>query len=486
MAEDLGVKVKKEENFSEWYDEVVSKSDLVDTRYGVQGFLIHKPWGIKTIKFIHSLFEEELEKQGHEPVLFPVVIPERNFEKEKEHVEGFSPEVFWITQGGENELEEKLALRPTSETAFYPSYSLWIRSWRDLPLKRYQSVPAYRYESKTKPFLRGREFLWIEAHDAFSSRKEAMEQIRKDKKTSKKVIEEELGIPVMQFRRPEWDKFAGAKDTYATDSFMPSGKFNQLPSTHDLGQNFARAFDIKFKDKDGKEDYAWQTCYGPGIWRIMASVIGIHGDDKGLVLPPSIVPYQTVMVPIYNEKNREEVMDKVRRIYEEIKNCARIYMDDRDHYTPGFKFNDWELKGVPVRIEIGMKELEKGKLTLVRRDNNEKITIDKKEFGKRIGEILDDISENMRKISKEFMKNKIKDGKTLEELKKIIHDEKSIARVNLCSRDRDGENCADVIQKETYGGKVRGDLIDKKEKPEGNCPVCGKKTTVVVYVGKDY
>ena len=259
MAE-LGITVKKEENFSEWFTQVITKADLVDQRYNVQGFIVHKPWAMRMIKAIYRIFEEELEKTGHEPVLFPLVIPEENFEKEKEHVKGFKPEVFWVTEAGDEKLERRLALRPTSETAFYQMYALWVTSWRDLPLKLYQSVTVYRYERHTRPFIRGREFLWIEAHDVFATHEEALKQIREDMENTRKVVWERLGIPFLFLRRPPWDKFAGAEDTYAADTIMPDGRVLQISSTHDLGQRFAKALGIVFTDKDGTKKHAWQTC----------------------------------------------------------------------------------------------------------------------------------------------------------------------------------------------------------------------------------
>ena len=300
------------------------------------------------------MFENKLEKTGHEQVLFPTVIPEKNFVKEAEHVEEFAPEVFWITQAGDKKLEERLALRPTSETAMYQMYSLWIRSYKDLPVKYYQSVTIFRNEMTTRPFLRGREFLWIESHDVFATEKEMMDQIKDDIRITKEVIENHLGIPVLFFKRPQWDKFGGAVDTYAGDILMPDGKVNQISSTHNLSQNFSKPFDVTFIDDKGQKQYAWQTCFGPGIWRMIAALISVHGDDKGLVLPFEIAPVQVVIIPIKNS-----VLKKCKTIKNLLeKNCIRTELDTRDE-TPGWKFNDWEMKGVPIRIEIGPKDLKK-------------------------------------------------------------------------------------------------------------------------------
>jgi len=315
------------ENFSEWYSEILKKADLVDIRYNVKGFVVYRPWAMYMIKRIYSWFEQELEKHGHKPCLFPLVIPPKNFEKEKEHVEGFEPEVFWITEAGKKKIE-RLALRPTSETAFYQMYSLWIRSYTNLPLKLYQSCAVYRYETKaTRPLIRTREILWAEAHDAFASEEEALAQVKEDMKTTRSVLWEKLGIPFMFFRRPAWDKFKGAIDTFASDTLLPDGKILQLPSTHYLGQNFAKAFDIKFKDEDGKEKYVYQTCYGPATSRILAAFISIHGDDRGLVLTPELAPIQIVIVPILIKGKEEKVMKKCKELKEKLEKKYRVELD---------------------------------------------------------------------------------------------------------------------------------------------------------------
>src|SRR3989344_1238951 len=266
--------VDKEKNFSEWYTEVLKAAELVDIRYNIKGFSVHRPNMAITEKVMYQDMETDLEKTGHKPTRFPSVIPEENFNLEKEHVEGFVPGVFWVTHGGKTLLEEKFALAPTSETAMYKMYAQWIRSWRDLPLKIYQSRQVWRYETKaTRPLIRDREFHWIEAHDVFASREEAEEQVNEDMRTTERVLGEKWGLAFHFFKRPEWDKFAGAVNTFAADTLMPDGSVLQLPSTHLLGQNFAKPFNVKFLDKKEKEQYAWQTCYGPAISRIFSALI---------------------------------------------------------------------------------------------------------------------------------------------------------------------------------------------------------------------
>ncbi len=483
MAEKLlGVTVGKEENFSEWYTQILAKADLVDQRYNVQGFIVHKPWAMRIIRQIYRMFEEELERTGHEPVLFPLVIPEENFEREKEHVEGFKPEVFWVTEAGDNRLERRLALRPTSETAFYQMYSLWIQSWRDLPLKLYQSVSVYRYESSTRPFIRGREFLWIETHNAFATHEEALRQVREDMEIFRRVVWERLGIPFIFLRRPPWDKFAGAEDTYAADTLLPDGRVLQISSTHDLGQRFARAFDITFVDERGERRYVWQTCYGPGIWRIVAALISIHGDDKGLVLPFEVAPIQVVIIPIYyEEEDRGRVMEKCSWLEGLLRGEGiRCRVDTRER-TPGWKFNDWELRGVPIRAEIGLKEVEEGYVTLFRRDLRRRERVEDGAVLRRIRELADEILETLRKRAEEWMRSRIVEARERVDVLEAIR-RGCIVRMPFCGR----EECAEDMREATGGAKVRGTRIDEDSRPTGPCAWCGAEAKEVVYVAKAY
>ncbi len=478
----IGITVKKKENFSEWFTQVVTKAGLADQRYNVQGFIVHMPWAMRIIREIYRLFEQELERTGHEPVLFPLVIPEENFEKEKEHVEGFKPEVFWVTEAGDDKLERRLALRPTSETAFYQMYALWITSWRDLPLKLYQSVSVYRYEKTTRPFIRGREFLWIEAHDAFATHRQALRQVREDMENSRKVIWEQLGIPFLFLKRPPWDKFKGAEDTYAADTLMPDGRVLQISSTHDLGQRFAKAFGITFMDKNGKERYVWQTCYGPGVWRILAALVAIHGDDKGLVLPFRVAPVQVVIIPIYyDEEEKKLVMRKCRRFYLKLKRRnIRVLVDTRDK-TPGWKFNDWELKGVPIRLEIGRREVEQGFVTIFRRDLKKREKVPDDEVVDRIYELAEEILDNLKNRAKKFFEENIVSASSKKELVKAIKEGK-IVKISFCGR----EECAEDMREATNGAKVRGTSLDFEEGDYGKCVWCGQPARYLVYVAKAY
>lgn len=477
---------KKEENFSEWYSEVIKKADLADLRYNVQGFLVHKWWSTFIIKKIFQLYKEELENKDHKEVMFPLLIPKSNFDKEAEHAKGFSAEVFWVTEAGSKhkKLEEPLALRPTSETAMYTMYSSWVRSWRDLPLKRYQEANVYRYEPNTRPFLRGREFFFLEAHNVFRTKKEAEKQTLEDMEITEKVLHEKLAIPFLGFKRPQWDKFAGAIYTCAADTLSPDGRALQQPSTHFYGQNFSKAFDIKFLDKDEKEKYGWQTTYGPCPWRIFASIISIHGDNKGLVLPFNISPYQIVIVPIIFKGKEKEVLSECKKIKKKLKKY-RVFLDDRED-TAGSKFNDWELKGVPVRIEIGPRDIKKKQVVIVRRDSGKKSFVKLKDLNKTISKIEKELFEELKKKADTSLTKNIHNANTYSELKSKLK-KGGFVRINFCSIDKEGENCASKI-KEELQAEVRGELLSKKEKvkKDSKCVVCGKKANHVVYIAKQY
>ena len=485
LQKDLGITVKKSENFSEWYTQVLKKAELADIRFNVKGFLVHMPWSVGAMKLMYRAFEEELEKSGHQPLMLPSVIPESNFEREKKHAK-FKAEVFWITEVGseKRKLEERLALRPTSETAFYQMYSLWVRSWRDLPMKRYQSCQVWRHETKaTRPFIRGREFWWIEAHDAFATREEAEAQVKEDAEITERVMHKLFGIPFLFFQRPEHDKFQGAVHTYAADTVMPDGKVLQLPSTHFLGQNFAKAFDIKFVDEDGEEKHVWQTCYGPAIWRIFGAIVAIHGDDKGLILPPEVAPIQVVVIPIFFKGKEQVVLKKAKSIERAIVNGGvRAKVDEVEEHTPGWKYNYWELKGTPLRIEIGPRDVEKGQVILVRRDTGDKMTVKGEELLEKIRKVLVDIQGNLMRRADESFKMKISEAKNVKELKNWLEKKGGLVRVNWCGE----EECADLIKSETGGGEIKGTLFGKEEKPSGKCIRCENKAKQVVYIGKTF
>jgi prolyl-tRNA synthetase len=334
-----GITISKEEDFSGWYTELINKAELADIRYNIKGFVVYREWATITIKKMYAKYEKCMEDNGHMPLTMPSLIPESNFLLEADHVEGFAAEVFWVTEAGSSgKLAERLALRPTSETALYKMYSLWIQSYKDLPYKRYLSCQIWRYEGKmTRPFFRAREFHWIEGHDVFATMEGALRQVQEDMEMTYQMIQDEFGIPIIFFERPQWDKFAGAINTYAADALMGSGKVLQLPSTHLLGQNFSKPFDVKFIDKDGEEKYGFQTCYGPAISRIYGGMIAYLGDDKGLILPFDLAPVQIIIIPILFKGKEEKVLKKCQEISEKIKDKYIVKIDDRDE-SAGSKY----------------------------------------------------------------------------------------------------------------------------------------------------
>jgi prolyl-tRNA synthetase len=483
MGEELGITVPKKE-FAKWYLEVIKKAEVVDQRYPVKGFPVYMPLGTKLIKSVTNLLEDELQKTGHEPVAFPVLIPEKNLQKEKEHVKGFQKEVFWITHAGDNELEERLFLRPTSETAIYPLYSLWVRSHHDLPLKLYQACQVYRYDTKmTKPLIRGREFFWIESHTVQKNHEDVMKQVKEDMKITEKILLEELGIPFLLVERPEWDKFPGAESSYAYDILFPDGKILQIATTHNLGQRFSKPFDIKFENEKGEKQYAYQTCFGPGVSRMVAALISIHGDDQGLILPPNIAPIQAVIVPILKKGEEKIILDKAQEFYELLKKHGiRVELDDSQN-SPGFKFNYWELRGVPLRIEIGMEELKQKTAVIYRRDTKEKTSVAEKDVIEKLKEIGISISLNLRKRAEQKFKANVKEAKNMKELIDLMK-EGGFVKIPFCSV-KTGGKCAEEVQEKT-GAEIRGRLFAIHEEPEGQCIVCGKKANDVVYAGKAY
>ena len=475
----------KKADFSEWYSEITKEAELCDLRYNVKGFVVFMPWSVISMKKMYSVYERELEATGHQPAWFPALIPESNFHRESKHVEGFTPQVFWVEHAGENALEERLAMRPTSETAIYQMYSLWIQGKADLPVKIYHPSQVWRYETKaTRPFIRSREFYWIESHNAFATFPESESQVDEDMRMAENAIFGHFGVPFIFFERPQWDKFPGALSTFAADTMMPDGRVLQLPSTHLLGQNFAKAFDVTFLNEKGEREYCYQTCYGPCISRIYAAVISVHGDDRGLVLPYELAPLQAVVVPILKKGSEKEVEKKAMQLSDSLSKKGIRAKADLSESTPGFKYNKWEMKGVPFRIELGAREAESGELTLVRRDNGKKSKV-------REGELADFLSSesasmlaDMKKKAVEEFESRLSKAISLKELMGELENGRLVS-VPFCSNGMEGKSCAEEL-KEKCGGDVRGTRHGRKEKAEGNCVVCGKKANALVYVARQY
>jgi len=474
-----GLTVTKSENFSEWYTQVIEKAELADIRYNIKGFLVFQPWSVISMEKMYSFLEKALQKKGHKPYFFPTLIPESNLKKETSHIQGFTPSVFWVTEGGDKKLEERYAMRPTSETAFYQMFALWIRSYKDLPFKTYQRANVFRYETKaTRPFLRSREFHWIETHCAFPNLESAETQVKEDMETTKDILHDTFGVPFIFFQRPEWDKFPGAYKTFAADAVNPDGKLVQQPSTHIIKQEFSKAFDVKYKDKDGQDKYCYLTCYGPAVSRIFASVIITHGDDKGLRFPWDIAPVQVAIVPIGPEKELSKKADEIKKALSDY--SVEI---DASEKSPGEKFNLWELKGVPIRIDLGLKELKDKKLTIFRRDLNKKETVAAKDLLKYIEKVAKEFTSNLIKQADKVFEGRIKDAQNIEEIKKAI-ESNSIARCSFCSTSKEGAECAATIEKQ-LSATVRGTKLET-EKAGSKCAICGKKANHIVYIGRQY
>lgn len=394
--EEIGITVKKQDDFSEWYTQVVIKARLADYA-PVKGLIVLRPDGYEIWESIRDTLDEKFKQNGIRNGFLPVLIPESLLGKEKKHFAGFNPEVFWVTHSGENQIGDRLALRPTSETLAYFLYSKWIRSWRDLPLKINFWNTALRAEIKaTKPFLRTSEFLWQEGHTVHISQEEAEAEVMEILKIYKRLAEEELAIPVVTGKKSEKEKFVGAVYTTTMESIMPDGKALQMGTSHFLGQNFSVPFEVKFADKNNVEHFAWQTSWGVS-WRLIGAMIMVHGDDKGLVLPPRVAPTQIVIVPIYySEKDEKDVVSKAREIKEILEQKSlRVHIDDRAELTPGYKYHDWEMKGVPLRMEIGPKDLQKQHVMTAKRHSGEKKPLPFGEIESSIEQILQGIQQEM-------------------------------------------------------------------------------------------
>jgi prolyl-tRNA synthetase len=478
------------ESFNEWFNDIIYKADLADIRYNIKGLVVFRPWSVYSMSKMFQMYEAILNNTGHQQVILPTLIPEENFLKEQEHVEGFTPEVFWVTKHGTEDFEKKYALRPTSETAFNFMFKFWLSSYRDLPLKTYQRANVFRYESKaTKPFLRSREFYWYEAHNLFETQEEAEEQVMQDMEITEDMVHQEFGVPFLFFKRPQWDKFAGALDTFGSDTILPNGMLLQLPSTHLLGQVFTKSFDVKYKNAQEEEKYPYGTCYGPCISRIYGGMISVHGDKLGIRMPFSLAPTQIIIVPLYFVGKDIEHLEKTcLTIAEDLDKLGyRIKIDDQKEKKPKERFEFYETKGVPIRLEIGPKDLETNTVTIYRRDLNTKEVVNTPDIFEKIDDIAEEYTQNLKEQADSFFLSKIVCVDSYEELKEQIS-LKKVVRVPLCSIENESKSCADEIKADTGGAEVRGVRMDLEEKPTSDavCVVCGRPAKDFVYVGKSY
>ncbi|MDH7517187.1 MAG: proline--tRNA ligase [Candidatus Thermoplasmatota archaeon] len=468
-------KIKKTEDFNEWYNEIVELADLCDKRYPIKGMNVWRPYGWKLMTHVDQMIREEMDKTGHKEVCFPLLIPESLFKKEEEHIEGFGSEVYWVTHAGNNELEERWLLRPTSETAMYPIFSLWIRSHADLPLKTYQIVNTFRYETKqTRAFIRVREIHFFEAHTCHVDFEDAEKQIQEDKDIADRLFKK-ICLPYIFSKRPDWDKFAGAYYTISIDVLMPSGRTLQLGSIHQYRDNFSKPYDISYEAEDGKHKYCHQTTYGMSE-RILGALVGIHGDNKGLVLPPIVAPIQLVIIPVVFKGKEKEVTDACETLHKKLlQEKIRSHIDDRD-ITPGNKYYDWELKGVPLRVEIGPKDVEKKQIVIVRRDTGEKKVVPQDTAVKTIKEEFDLMSKKLYDTAKKLLDENMHRVKTVDEAKNM----RGIVELPWCGN----KDCALEIEN-VLEGNTLGEPIEKI-KCEHPCPVCGKPAETWMRFAKSY
>jgi prolyl-tRNA synthetase len=479
LSKEVGITVSKSENFSEWYTQVVIKTELVDYA-PVKGLIVLRPDGYSIWESIKESLDKKLKETGHRNGFLPVLIPESLLAKEKEHFEGFNPEVFWVTHSGTSEIGDRLALRPTSETLAYSLFSKWIRSWRDLPLKINFWNSALRAEIKgTKPFLRTSEFLWQEGHTVHATKDEAEKEVADILELYKKTIEEELAVPVVTGKKSEKDKFVGAVYTNTLESLMPDGKALQMGTSHFLGQNFSKPFDVKYLDENNSEIFAWQTSWGVS-WRLIGGMIMTHGDDKGLVLPPKVAPIQVVIIPIYYSKeDKENVLQKACKIKDSLSNNdIRVHLDDREHLTPGFKFNDWEMRGIPIRIEIGPKDIAKNQIVLARRHNQTKISLDIDGLTEKTLSELKNIQKEMFDAAKKILDERVVRVSEYQQFKKELENGKMID-CSWCGN----QTCEDKIKEET-GADLR--VIPSDNTKAETCIYCKNSGTTNVLFARGY
>jgi len=481
MSKDIGITVKKSEDFSEWYTEVVTKGELADYT-AMKGFMVCMPYGYSIWEKIRDFIDREIKKTGHKNAYFPTLIPESFLRKEAEHFSGFTPEVFWVTHAGDTELTERLATRPTSETIAYDSYAKWIKSWRDLPLLLNFWNSVLRAEIKaTKPFLRTSEFLWQEGHTVHATKEDADKEVMQSLEMYRDLVENHLAIPVLAGTKTESEKFVGALYTTTLEALMFDGKALQMGTSHNLGQNFSKPFGIKYVGTDEKEHFAWTASWGVS-WRLIGGVIMVHGDDKGLVLPPKIAPIQVAIVPIfYSDEGKTRVFDRIREVGTAIEKAGiSVTVDDRVQYTPGWKFHEWEMKGVPLRLEIGPKDLEKNQVTGVRRDTGEKVPISDRELVEKVKSLLEDIQENIFKKAKRFLDEHITSVSDYARFRKIVESDGGFVRACWCS----DITCELKIKEET-GATIRV-IPFEKEEVFSQCIYCGKKANQVAYFARAY
>jgi len=480
-VKDVGITVSKSQDFSEWYTQVITKVQLADYS-AAKGFMVLMPYGYSIWEKIREFIDTRIKESGHKNAYFPVLIPESLLKKEAEHFAGFTPEVFWVTHAGDGELGERLAARPTSETIAYHSYARWVKSWRDLPLLLNFWNSVLRAEiTATKPFIRTSEFLWQEGHTVHETKEDADKEVMMILNLYRELIENLLAIPVITGTKTEREKFVGALYTTTLEAMMGDGRALQMGTSHNLGQNFSKPFEIKYLGRDEKEHYAWQASWGVS-WRLIGALIMVHGDDKGLALPPRVAPTQIVVVPIFfSDEDKRAVDAKAREVQSTLKAAQlSVDYDSREQFTPGWKFNEWEMKGVPLRIEIGPRDVKEGKVIAVRRDTGEKIAVKLEGLTREILNILDSIQNNLFQRAKKFLEDHTVKIQDYSQFKEILRDKGGFLKACWCSR----QECEDRIKEET-GATIRA-IPFEDEMVWSNCLYCGKVADKVVYFARAY
>jgi prolyl-tRNA synthetase len=470
---------KQSDDFSRWYLDVVQRAELADYS-PVKGCMVIRPYGYAIWELIQQQLDARFKATGHVNAYFPLFIPESLLSREAEHVEGFAPQVAWVTRGGTEDLEEKLIVRPTSEAIIGTMYAKWIQSWRDLPVLVNQWANVVRWEKVTRPFLRTTEFLWQEGHTAHETEAEAHEETLKILALYKAFAEDVLAMPVVDGRKSDSEKFAGAAMTYSIEALMGDGRALQAGTSHDLGQNFAKAFGIQFQGREKALEYAWTTSWGVST-RLIGGVIMTHGDDSGLVLPPRVAPYQVVIVPISRGNWQETVLPRARAIRDQLSaHGLRVHLDDRDSYTPGWKFSDWEMRGVPLRLEIGPKDIEKSSVLLARRDTREKQSVPMEGLPERVAGILDAIQAHLLAKALAFRQERTTTADTYDEFVRLMEGRPGFVLSPWCG----SAACEAHIKAETQA-TIRNIPFDSPE-PTAPCLKCGGVATATAWFAKAY
>ncbi len=468
----------KAEDFSQWYTDVVLKSELADYA-PVRGCMVIRPYGYGLWENMQARLDARIKATGHSNAYFPLFIPESFLRREAQHVEGFAPEVAWVTRAGSEDLAEPLVVRPTSETVIGYMYSKWIKSWRDLPVLINQWANVVRWEKTTRLFLRTSEFLWQEGHTCHRTAEEAEEETLRMLDVYRSFLTEDLAIPVIAGRKTEKEKFAGAVRTYCVEALMTDGRALQAGTSHNLGQNFAKVFDITFLDQDDELKHVWQTSWGVST-RLIGGIIMVHGDERGLALPPRVAPTQVVIVPIMPPAARETVLAAARDIQARLAKSYRVELDAREEYSPGWKFNEWELKGVPVRLEVGPRDIKARQMVLVRRDTGEKVTASMDGLEQAIDSLLASVQDGLFARAKRFMDENTRHVEDYDEFKAIMETRRGFVHAPWCG----SRECEAAIKDET-GATIRCIPMEGPA-ASGNCVRCGTASDLWVYFARAY